>query len=229
MDDLLDIFKIFKFLRRLANFPSMPLWQKALTVIGGVGLLLSLIFTVVAYFMFPTLEAEDFQLSPAHQTSYNACQGVGSYYETDYLGDVTTTEACGCYARHWAHEYDADYQSDIGPALTQMISLYDTVEILEEDTHEDIKKKFVAEYGKRAGTLTDVPRTASMMRQQMGSLMDISATCLNFLSYDDAGLAAMLALNPYGSSTIEAPQNEAEVVIALRGSSDATELTALND
>ena len=41
MDDLLDIFKVFKFSRRLANFKSMSLWQKILTVVGSLGLLLT--------------------------------------------------------------------------------------------------------------------------------------------------------------------------------------------
>ena len=228
MDDLLDIFKVFKFLRRLANFKSMSLWQKILTVVGGLGLLLTGVLAAVSFFLYPTLEVEDFNLTPAHQVSYNACQKVGEDYQMEYLGDVTTAEACSCYSRHWAHEYDAGHQSDFGLAMVSMISYYSEVEITEDESFDDVKRKFSREYAKRAGTLTEVPRTTDVMYQQMATLMDASATCLDFLSYDKAGIAAMLALRPFADALIDVPQSEADVVIALRGSSNILTLTASN-
>lgn len=222
MDDLADIFKIFRFLAKLRNFREMSIWRKILTVFGGLGFIMSLFL----FFWTPSSVAvEDFQLGSGHQVSYEACREFGA--DASHFGDVAVDVSCSCFARHWAHEFSADYQADIKPGLTYMFNHYDQIEWTHDSDIVKIDHNLAREYASKAGKLNMPERTPDMMREQMSKLTKVTETCTDSWSLTDESLTEMLALGLNGT-VLTVPQNEADVVIALRGTSDIPSLSASN-
>lgn len=194
-----------------------------MTVLGGLGLILS----GFLFFWDPSVDIEEFQLGAGHQVAYASCQAVGADYEVDYFGDVTVDESCACYARHWAHDFASDYQADIKTGLKYMYDYYEQVDWSQDADVEAVDRKMVAEYANMSGKLNMPKRTPDIMRRQMTHLAKVTETYTDFDSFIGTNLEAMIALD-VKEPVFAAPENEADVVIALRGSSDAPHLSASN-
>ena len=65
-----------------------------------------------------------------------------------------------------------------------------------------------------------------MMRRQMTTLTAATNICMDSWSLSGAVVADIAALAVNAPVAIDAPQSEADVVIALRGTSDVTRLSA---
>lgn len=223
MDDLFDVFKIFKLFTRLKNFGELSLWQKIMAIFGVLGLLLTIVF----FFWSPSeVEVEEFKLGPAHQVAYEACSEAGA--DADYFGDVTVPASCGCLARHWAHDFSSDHQTDIKAGLDYMFDYYDKVDWANETDYEQVDRLLVNKYAQMAGKLNMPTRPVDVMRSQMSTLTAATEVCMDSWALSGSAVTEIAALTVYGESALDVPHNEADVVMALRGPSDATILSVSN-
>ena len=222
MDDLTDIFKILRFLSRLRNFREMSILQKGLTILGGLGL----IFSLFLFFWTPgSVDAKDFKLGPGHLVAYEACTDYGD--GSGYFGDVPVDGSCGCYARFWANGFSPEYQTDIKPGLAYMFDHYAQIDWSEVSDVAVVDRRLSDEYASKAGKLNMPKRTPDMMRRQMSKLTKVTEICTNSDYLTVEGVSEIVALG-LKEVVMTPPQSEADVVIALRGASDVTHLSASN-
>ena len=108
-----------------------------------------------------------------------------------------------------------------------MFNHYDQIEWTHDSDIVKIDHNLAREYASKAGKLNMPERTPDMMREQMSKLTKVAETCTDSWILTDESLTEMLALGLNGT-VLTVPQNEADVVIALRGASDIPSLSASN-